>query len=203
MQSAAVRCLILIAVLAAGTWLLATATPPRVPAAARWPTDEKVYAAGGWTAGPPTVEHASGAYAVRRDFVDAAGTVAHLVVVTSTEAKSVYRVGAEVPFLGSGYTVDPAPPSLVPPAPGRRALLARREDDRWLILTAMGERRGLVGNGVYGWTLVALDAMAGRANDYVRLHLLIPFDRLDADQGRAVAALGDTLFARLASWYAA
>ena len=68
--------------------------------------------------------------------------------------------------LAEGYTVSPAPPNLVPPAPGRGALLAYRAQERWLVLYAYGERRGLLGNGAAAWGRTLLDALVGHPNDY-------------------------------------
>jgi hypothetical protein len=107
-----------------------------------------------------------------------------------------------VPFLGSGYTVQPAPPGLVPPGPGRSALIARRGEETWLVLSTFGERRGRLGNGVLGWGLVALDSTLGIPNDYYRASVMAPVSGLAAEDVVPVVALADILFERLAGWYA-
>jgi hypothetical protein len=201
MQSTALRSLILIGVLAIGNWLLAASSSSRVQGTARWPSDDATFAASGWLVSPAAVETANGAHFVRREYTRADGTAAELVLITSPEAKSIYKAGAEVPFLGSGYTVQQAPASIVPPAPGRTAQIARRGADQWLVLSAIGERRGFVGNGLSGWGLVAFDTLAGRRNDYFKVHILMPLEERDAASGHEAAALADTLFPRLASWY--
>jgi hypothetical protein len=195
------RCLILAGLLAIGGWL-ATPAGSRVEGVARWPTDDALYAAGGWTVGPAAVASAGGAQHLSRDFRRSDGTVARLVLSTGTAAKRVYRAGAEVPFLGDGYTVDPAPPSLVPPAPGRAAVIARRDRELWVMVYAYGERRGLLGNGVLGWSLALLDGTLGRPNDYYLVRILAPVEGTNPTAARETAALADTLFPRLAAWYA-
>ncbi|MGH2354750.1 MAG: hypothetical protein ACRDJN_24335 [Chloroflexota bacterium] len=202
MQSATIRCLILIGVLATGAWLSAAIGEARVVPAARWPAESALYAVPGWTAGPAAVETIHGATLVQRHYLRPDGTTATLAVTTSPEAKRIYKAGAEVPFLGGGYTVDQAPPSIAPPAPGRGALIASREREAWLVLYTFGERRGLLGNGVLGWGMVALDATLGRPNDYYRASLMAPLTALDSLAAREVVALADTLFPRLATWYA-
>ena len=204
MQSTQFRCLILIGVLAVGGWLLTLIDGTRVAdAAPRWPTDDGLYAVGDWITGPPVIEPRYGTQLVSRRYQRADGTQALLALWASPEAKRIYRAGPEVPFLGSGHAVDPAPPSLVPPAPGREAMTVRGDNNEaWLLLHTYGERRGLLGNGAFGWSMVALDATLGRPNDYYKAFVLAPLRSSAASDVQEVVLLADTLFGRLASWYA-
>jgi hypothetical protein len=201
MSSFHYRCVVLIAVLAAAGGLLLAIEATRTTAAPRAPDDTRLFAVEQWTAGPAKTEMAHGVQFVERGY-RRDGLSASLAIATSSEAKRIYRAGAEVPFLGSGYTVNPAPPSLVPPAPGRSAMILHREQEAWLLLSTYGERRGLLGSGPLAWGMVAVDALLGRPNDYYLLRLLAPLDRLDGDRVADVVALADTLFPRLAAWYA-
>jgi hypothetical protein len=201
MQDAPFRYLILIAVLAAGNVLLATLADKPVAGTARWPADDAFYAVAGWVTTGGSVEEVHGAYLVQRDYLRPDGAQARLAIITSPEAKRIYKATADAPFLGSGFTVDRAPPSVVPPAPGREALVARRGQDLWLVLYAYGERRGLLGNGPYSWGMVALDSIVARPNHYFRANIIMALEGLDPARARHAVALADTLFLRLASWY--
>ncbi len=200
-QPAARRYLTLTAVLAAGFALLTAIAQQRTVSVARWPDDVAVYAVDGWAVGPLTAETLNGISYVSRDYRRADSGTATLSIATSPEAKRIYRAGAEIPFLGNGYAVAPASPDLVPPTTGRGALLARRGSESMLVFYTYGERRGRLGNGALGWSLVALDATLGRRNGYYRAYLMAPQGRLAAPAPGEMAALADTLFARLAAWY--
>ena len=92
-------------VLAGG--FLATADAPHTQSA-RWPTQDSVFAVDRWTMGPLQSEMANSIQYVTRHYRStASGAEAVFSLVTSPEAKRVYRAGAEVPFLGNGYTVAP------------------------------------------------------------------------------------------------
>jgi len=139
---------------------------------------------------------------ISRRYWRADGTTATLVLSTSPIAKSIYRAGADVPFHGSGYAVAPAPASIVSSSEVA-AFTARKENEEYLLLYAFGERRGLLGNGLQAWGLVALDAIFGQPNDYFLARVLAPLHELDALQAAQVAGLAERLFPRLASSYGA
>lgn len=202
MQGTQHRCLILVLVLAIGALVQAGLGGPRPTGAARWPTEDAVYRVDEWAMGPLAVESAHGVHHVMRTYHRADGSSATLAISTSPEAKRIYRAGADVPFLGSGYSVDPAPPSIVTPAAGYGALLVRREGELGLLLHAAGERRGLLGNGALGWGAAVLDAAVGGPNHYYLVRLLVPLDQLDSPHAAEAIKLVETLFPRLATWYA-
>jgi hypothetical protein len=168
--------------------------------AARWPTQPDMFAVDGWAAGPETVEALNGNHYISRSYRSQSAR-ASLSITTAPEAKSVYRAGAAVPWLGNGYTAEQASTSLVPPSNARQALIVRREGELGLLVFAYGERRGLVGSGLPGWALVIVDAVLGRQNDYYLLRLYAPLSQLDASATQPVAELADTLFPRLAGFY--
>jgi hypothetical protein len=203
MPAATVRCLILAAVLAVGNLLLLGIGQTRVVREARWPGVEaqQLYGVAGWTPQAPEVEPVHGTVLLQREYTRPEGAPALLVLTTTPEAKRIYKAGAEVPFLGSGYTVHPAPPGLVRPQAGRSALIARRGEESWLVLATFGERRGRLGNGVLGWGLVAVDSTLGIPNDYYRASVMAPLTGLAPEDVAPVVALADTLFERLAGWY--
>ena len=202
MQSTRHRCLILVLVLAIGALLQASIEGPRKADAARWPTEDAVYGVEDWAMGPLAVESAHGVHHVVRTYRRADGASATLAISTSPEAKRIYRAGAEVPFLANGYAVEPAPPDVVPPSPSRGALLVRREGELGLLLHTAGERRGLMGSGTLGWGMVVLDAVAGQPNDYYLARVMTPLDRLDSPTVGEAVRMAETLFARVADWYA-
>jgi hypothetical protein len=202
MQGTQYRCLILIAVLATSWGLLSTVDKSEA-ASARWPAEDAPFAVDGWVLGRESVESPwHGVHFVTRHYVHPEGITARLTLKTHPEAKQLYRTGAEVAFLGGGYTVEPAPSGVVPPAAGREALLVRREDQLWLLLHTYGERRGLLGNGALAWSLAVLDGVLGRPNDYYQLSLVVPLSGPDSPAVQQATALADTLFPRLAGWYA-
>lgn len=202
MQGATSRLLILAGVFAAGAVLLGFAGYPVPPGAARWPSQEELFFVEGWNVSSEIAERVNGMDYISRRYWRADGTKATFVLSTSAVAKTVYRAGAEVPFHGSGYTVAPAPTSLVS-SRELAAFTARKENEEYLLLYAFGERRGLLGNGLQAWSLVALDAVFGQPNDYFLARVLVPLHELDASQAAQVAGLAESLFPRLASWYGA
>jgi hypothetical protein len=205
MQGTYIRCLALIAVLAPAVWLQAAFGDSAPSGPARWPTTDEVYAVGNWEPGPLVVDTAHGTSFVSREYRQSSGLRATLALATATNAKWIYRAGADAPFLGSGYAVGPAPQDVVPARPGRGAFIARREGETWLVLHALGERRGLVGDGLHGWAMVAIDAIARHPNDYFKAHVVVPLDPSGGASAPSVheaVALADTMFSRIATWYA-
>ncbi len=208
MQTASFRYLSLITALLAGAGLYAVfgesmgnmGTP-------RWPEAEAVYGADLWSPSQPAVEHNTDAGRrtdlITRTFQNSAGTTATLTITTSQVPK-LYGAGAEVPFLGNGYTVLPVPSDMTAvETDGVSALVAQRGTERWLVMYGYGERRGLLGNGPLAWVLALVDGIAGQPNDYYKLYLSARADHWDTDTTRAVAELAHTLFPRIADWYAA
>jgi hypothetical protein len=204
MQNTQTRALILVGVLAIGCGLLVAFGKPPIVSATRWPAADTLYAVPGWLVGPEMVDsQIRGVHMVSRRFARLYGsgrTLATLFIRTNTEAKNVYRYGGDVAFLGAGYTSEPAPPSLVPP--GHDAYILRRDSDLALVLYTYGERRGLVGNGPNAWGLSVLDAVLGRPNDYYQASLFVPLEGLDSPVVAEAVVLADTLFPRVAAWYA-
>lgn len=198
---AARRSLVLLGPLLVALALLLALGEPRAAAAPRWPTDDGLYQVPGWAVGPAAVESAWGTDHVTRTYQRASGPPATFALSTTPVAKSLYKSDADVPFLGSGFSVDAAPPSVVQPAPGRGAVIAYRGGEAWLMLYAFGERRGLLGNGAVGWGMAALDGLLARPNDYYLLRLLVPLAGMDAAPPTEAVALADTLFPRVAAWY--
>jgi hypothetical protein len=198
------RPLVLIALFLAAALLLANMAAPHAPAAPRWPTDPALFAVDGWSVAPESVDASRpGMVFVTRTYTAADGARATVVISTSPMAKSIYRAGADVPFLGNGYTVEPAPPDLVPPSGQYEAFVARRTGEAWLQLASYGERRGAFGTGALAWGLSAFDALLGQPNNYYLARVLVAFDDARAaDQARAARQLAATLLPRLASFYA-
>jgi hypothetical protein len=197
------RYTVLIGLLAIGVGLLAVVDEQAPARAPRWPREDALYAVDGWRVTPATVDvpHPGSPPFITRRYVRPGVRPAQLTFSTSPDAKSVYRAGGDVPFLGTGYVVEPAPATLVPPASGRTAIIIRRESEVGLVLYAYGERRGLLGNGPLAWGFVGLDAVLGRPNDYVKMSLIAPLDGLDSPAVQAAVSLADTVFPRLAAWY--
>jgi hypothetical protein len=202
MQAANVRYVVLTLVLLVGAAGYAALGAPRGMGEPRWPELGAVYDVGAWTVRAPRVEVVNRSVFVTRAFERSGGGTATLTIVTSQEPK-VYGAGAEVPFLGNGYSVEPAPPDMVSTARGVSSLVATGSVDRWLVMYAFGERRGLTGNGSLGWTLAVIDGLLGRPNDYYKLYLMARVDGLDPGAGRDVAELAGTVFPRVAAWYTA
>jgi hypothetical protein len=201
MQNTQYRCLTLVAVLGVGYGVLVGLGKPG-STEARWPTEDAVYTVPGWTTRPADAENVWSVYTIVRPYSGSANTTAELVLRTSPDAKRIYRIGAELPFQGSGYTVQAAPRDLVPPAPGRDAFIVQRDGKQGLLLYAYGERRGLLGNGLPAWGLAGLDAALGYANDYYLMSIFLPIDQLESPVVQDAVALADLLFPRLAAWYA-
>jgi hypothetical protein len=194
--------IVLMVLFGATAWLLANLVPT-TDGPPRWPADGELYAADGWTVSPASVDDSRpGMTIISHAYARAAGTRATLVVSTSPMAKAIYRAGAAVPFLGNGYTVEPAPGTLVAVAGNREAFIARRLNETWLQVSIYGERRGQFGSGALAWTLSTLDALLGRPNDYYLARIVVPFDGNDLTAARQAVALADTIFPRLATYYA-
>jgi hypothetical protein len=194
------RALVLTTLFVAAAMLLVGVSAPQVEAKPRFPTDDAAYAIDGWRVSAESVEGRTGVLFVAREFQRADGTQARLNITTSPQAKLAYRAGADVPFLGNGYTVEPAPSGIVGSQANRNAQIARRGTEAWLQIATFGERRGVFGNGAIAWGLAVFDMVLGRPNDYYLARILVPYQPETA--ARAVE-LADTLFPRLAGFYAA
>jgi hypothetical protein len=202
MQATSLRYVFLISALLAGAGLYAAIGEPLGNGVPRWPEADGLFGADSWSVGQQQVERVNTANFVTRIFRSSTGVSATLTLVTNQSPK-LYAAGAEVPFLGSGYAVEPAPPGIVAAESGGvDSLVARRGTEQWLVMYAYGERRGLLGNGPTAWTLALLDGIAGRPNDYYKLYLVARADQLDDGFHRQVAELAHTVFPRVAAWYA-
>ncbi|MGI9146810.1 MAG: hypothetical protein ACR2IK_09725 [Chloroflexota bacterium] len=208
MQTPHHRYFILIAGLLISAGLYAAAGEPPGAGAARWPVADDLYQVQPWAVGGEVVEentnHAGLATRqVSRVYRSSDRGTATLTVL-SNQAPKLYGSGAEVPFLGGGYTVEPASgdPQLGV-GDGVSGLIAEQGQQHWLVMYAYGERRGLLGNGPLPWSLAVFDAILGRPNDYYKLYLTAQTDPLDPRLNDDVAALAHTLFPRIAAWYAA
>jgi hypothetical protein len=205
MQAANARYLVLTLVLAVGAALYSVVREASGgDTALRWPEHDATYAAAAWSAGPlNAVPTGNETMLVTRAFRNLAGVSANLSLLTRVTPK-LYAAGAEVPLLGNGYTVEPAPADLVPTGQdGIGALVARHGTEQWVVLYAYGERRGLLGNGPRAWTLAVVDGLLGRPNDYYKLYLMARADQGHGQVARDVAQLAHDLFPRIAAWYAA
>jgi len=187
------RSAVLLVLFAGVAWLLASMSAPIESAPPTWPADgSSLYQIEGWTVSPAQLDTSRpGLAMVSHTYLDANGTRATFVVSSSPRAKAVYRAGAAVPFLGNGYTVEPAPGE-------HEAIVARRGNEAWLQVSTYGERRGQFGSGAIAWGLSLFDALLVRPNDYYLARVVAPAD----SSAPAVAALADTLFERLATFYA-
>ncbi len=197
----AFRALILGALLALGA-LGARVGDARAPAAARTPVEDGVFAAPGWTVGPPTVQTQNDVTFISRRYTATSGrSSAVLSVAVSSQAKKVYRAGPEIPFEGSGYAVTSAPADLITQGTSWSALTARRGNDTVLLVAAQGERRGLLGNGALAWIAATFDGVVGTPNEYFQATLVMPLSGRDS----ALAAgelhdLADRVFQQIALW---
>jgi hypothetical protein len=212
MQGIRTRYFSLIALFAVAIAFLALQDPAS-ETTPRWPGDDALYAVPGWNVDQPSVEFANGTAYITRKYqrVDT-DEVATLTISTSTAAKRIYRAGPEVPYLGNGYSVEDAPPSLLHPPSDKRALVASRGDETWLAIHTYGERRGRFGHAALAWGLSLFDTLTRQPNDYYIARVVIPLTRAanhaaglsTADHAAAseASALADTLFARIAAWYA-
>jgi hypothetical protein len=203
MQNTVVRYVVLLSLLTAVLAVTLLSDTPDASASPRWPDDPAVLQIAAWSAGPLSSETANGAVYVSRDYHSLTSELtATLTISTSPAAKRVYRAGPEVPFLGSGYSVEPAPVSLVPAAADRGALVARRGEERFLAIHTYGERRGRFDNGAIAWGLNVLDTVVGRPNDYYLARVVVRLDGdNDAERASQATALADDLFPRIATWY--
>jgi hypothetical protein len=165
----------------------------------RFPTDDSIYAVDGWTVSAPTVEGRTGVQFISREYLRADGAQARLNLTTSPQAKLVYRAGADVPFLGNGYSIEAAPADVLAPNAGRTVQIARRGSEAWLQIAWFGERRGVLGNATTAWGFAVFDLILGRANDYYLARVLVPYEQINAANA---VQLANTLFSRLASFYA-
>jgi hypothetical protein len=200
---ATLRRLLLACVLLVPVVVLPLGRSAATPEAARWPTDDSVYAVDGWTLGQARVDIAPAQFrVVSRTYTRADGTSAELALWTSPDAKRIYRAGPEVPYLNAGYRAEPAPVGLVPAATRREALLLRKDSATWLELHAYGERRGMLGAGLQAWAGVVLDSLVGRPNDYYLIRLTLPLVGDISGRARDAAHLMDVVAPRLSAWYA-
>lgn len=173
------------------------------PTTPRWPTSDDVYRVAGWTMAAPQAQSAWGITHITRTYSGAHAEVVSLIISTSPDGKSLYKAGADLAFLGQGFTASDVSSQLVPPAPSRGAKFVRRDNETTLLLFAFGERRGLLGNGALAWTLYGFDALLGRPNDYFLLRIVAPLrDPDSSSELRAATELADTLFPRISAWYA-
>jgi hypothetical protein len=199
MQTASFRSIVLIGVLLAGAGLYRVLGEPQGVGTPRWPESDALYAVDGWSVGPE--QKVDGGF-VARAFRTQAGLTATLWIF-SNQAPKLYGAGAEVPFLGNGYSVVSEPTELVRTGTdGVNSLLARQGSEQWLVKYAFGERRGLLGNGPRAWSFAFLDGILGRPNDYYKMFIWVRVDRPDAELGRKVDDLATTLFTRIANFYA-
>jgi hypothetical protein len=200
MQSTQFRLMIVAGVLIAGNALLRLVAGPAPIPAARWPTDDAVYAVSGWTMTPLKQEEAHRTYFITREYRHPSVGVATLTLATSPEAKKIYQASAEVPLLGAGYLIDPAPAEQIAPLPGIAASVATRGQQRFLVLHAEGERRGFNQNLIFKWGVAFADGILRWRNDYFKLTLITRYagDRVSPE----VPALAQTVFGRIAAWYA-
>jgi hypothetical protein len=187
------RAVVLIALFSLAALLLANIGVP-IESAPRWPSEVAV---AGWSAGPESVDTSRpGVVLVTRTLTRADGMRATFVLTTSPNVKAVFRAGAAVPFLGNGYSVEPAPQG-----GNREAFIARRGNEAWLQIAVYGERRGQFGSGVIGWSLATLDSMLARPNDYYLARIVAPYDDNGSEAAAAAAALANSIFPQLAEFY--
>jgi len=203
MQTATIRYIVLSAVLLLGAALYAAIGQPLGVGTPRWPSaSNPLYLLDGWAPGPLTAEQINTAEFITRDYQSADGVPVTLTIETYQTPK-LYAAGPEVPFLGSGYSIASAPAGMTPAADdGIGSLVAQRGDDRWLVMFAYGERRGLLGNGPLAWSLAVSDLLLGRANDYYKLYVTAHASTLDPQTEGDVAEVAHTLFPRIQQWYA-
>jgi hypothetical protein len=202
MQTANLRYFSLTFILLAATGVYAALGTPLGAGTPRWPTVDSLYVVDNWFAGPERVEQTGQTNIISRTFRQAKGASATLTMVTN-QAPKLYGAGAEVPFLGNGFTVEHAPPDV--PASGIQGvsgLMAQRAGERWLVMYAYGERRGLLGNGPMPWALALSDGILARPNDYYKLYLMASADQVN-QHGSEVVGLASALFPRIAAWYGA
>jgi hypothetical protein len=186
---------------AAEAGLLAPVGPSGPGGGSAWPAvDDAAYQVPSWRAGALAFEQAHGVDFLSRTYRGDRGAPVILTIATSAEAKNIYRTGPEVPFLGSGYTIEAAPGDSG--LARSSAFIARKGDSTLLVIAAHGERRGLLGNGPGAWGAAVFDKLAGRANSYFLVGLTMELRAGDVDGRRQAAQLADALFPRIAAWYA-
>jgi lambda repressor-like predicted transcriptional regulator len=198
----------LLVVLLAGLVLVRVSGGDRTLAPAHWPAADAIYQVDGWSMEPMSVENGysaeQSAALLQRTYRRDGLLPATLIMWTQPQpqAKTLLRKGPDRDFLGEGYLSETPPASVVPPQPGRGALIARRGQQAWLVLYAYGERRGLLDMGPLAWGLAELDAVLDRPNDYFLARILVPFNpELEPPPVSAAASLADSVFPRLAAWY--
>src|SRR6266705_2595797 len=130
MQGATLRYLILAALLSAGALAFSAVPRPLAPPPS-WPADEEFFAVGGWSSPPALSERINDTQIITRDYL-AGGASARLVLKTGTSAKTIYRAGPEVPFVGSGFSVTPVPTGAVAGLNGAGGLLAERGEEYYV-----------------------------------------------------------------------
>ena len=195
------RCFVLIALFAISVVALGAVDPSSAPAAPRSPDQQGLYQVAGWETTPPKIDLANGTEHVTREYRSSTGRWATVTLSTSPLAKRVYRAGADVPFLGNGYAVEPPPRTIVAPA-GGGALVARKGDESWLQIHVYGERRGQFGSGAVAWAFSVVDNIAARPNDYYLLRVIVPFNIGDEAEIQTAESLTEVLFPRVGAWYA-
>ncbi len=200
MQTANARYVVLALVLLAGAGVYALISGQPRAVEPRWPGVDDTFVVAPWSLGRLDVAHTShNTDTVTRAYRHPSGTIATLTLTTN-KAPKLYGPGAEVPVLGAGYQVEPAPAELVGSgADGIGGLITKGSADRWLFMYAYGERRGLLGNGLTAWSSALFDGLVGAPNDYYKMYLTSRADNPDA--AREVAQLARTLFPRIAAWY--
>src|SRR5262249_30273419 len=140
-------------------------------------------------------ESANGNSYITRDYTAANGGRAQFILTTSQNVKTVYRAGADVPFLGSGYQSVPLSAEANAAAHDRNVSLLRRGDSGWLQVYAYGETDGQFGNGAVGWGLAIFNTVVGRTTDYYLARVLVPADDTsDVAAVERASQLADVLF---------
>lgn len=187
--------------------LLSIAATNRSSRQPRWPADEGVFVLDNWRAGPIDVQTGDGdrytGALLRRIYVDGAGHQLTLDIWANPQpqAKMLFRKGPDRDFLGAGYITETVGSDIAPARQGGGTLIARRGADAWLLVYGYGEKRGLLGNGPRAWIFAEWDALLDAPNDYFLARVITPY-RGDQDSiDRAIFA-ANTLFPRLATWYA-
>jgi hypothetical protein len=193
----------LFAVVGVLSWTLLDARAAATPAW-RWPQDPSMFAVSGWSVSDQTLETGNGnTYVTRQYRPTDGGTPATVIVTTSQNVKTVYRAGADVPFLGSGYESAALPPEAIAAANGRNVSLLRQGGSGWLQVYAYGETHGQLGNGALGWGVAIFHTVLGQTTDYYLARVLVPSDGTDdVAVARRASQLADVLFPRIATWYA-
>jgi hypothetical protein len=199
------RYLLLIVVLTLSVGAAALVGGPSTPHPLRVPDADELRDRAltlGWSAHPATrTDHGDGTAQLEQVFRAPDGRTATLTVFTQRVPK-LYGAGAEVPFLGTGYSILPAPAALALARPELQTLLARRGDANWLVVAGYGEQRGLSTAGPGQWGLALFDSLAGRPNDYFKVYLVARVDPADAMQSQQVTQLATALVDDVTAFYA-